>query len=593
MVRFLEKFMYARQWLNNSNKIIFANGTPLITPLEQTIYENAEPHIPSIIVGNEIPVERKVISFGRDYKKLRSRGLCIIAVPVKNPKHKGQISEYYVVRETFDTKGLLDVPKGHSLLYDIKNSSYKVEGPNAGDKWFNPRKKSVSLFAGYDPLSSNDVLRNADVLMNSYRAFPVKREKRKDIHHLPVLLTHDGRILCIPLKGEANEPTVTITGIKGKGKSFLKNSILSRAYNYGKLCADLNDISNEMGVCCLPWEKDSTFTKQLSYLNMNTIPLPCVYLLPNNKELKHVDKEKMQYRISYPFKQALMKPKSFFTGSEGWNLGKSARYLEPNLSELMTCKSLKDIDEVLKKDDNMPKPSKGVIRTVMKNGFNSQIFDVNTDIPSEWVVKEDVDGEVVSEKSFSPIIACLYSELVPVIRTSHIHNENYFPQIVQYNVEEIFRVQTEDKYFVENQLQIWCFVDEFGAIVKKRKENLASYILQQLVTTGRPKRIGTVYVNQNYSNLSDTVQTNTNYAFALGQFSKEAKVISSDFNLDKNEEKQLINLSEFEVMALTKDKFILVDPTDGSEEVVGSPGIIPGRAFPPLCQHKIPRTKNV
>ena len=589
MVKSYCKYNFANQWLNKNNVTIIS-GNEQILMYEKDIYD-INFQLPFLIPGN-FKITEKTIKKIFNYQILLDRGLAVYSKRATGRFFKKQGLMYMIERRNPFKKDIGRVPELHYVEWELSTNSFRLRGRNAGymgiGSWISLNQKKEN-FTRYSNTPSG-IMRHAENIQDSWSPIKFTKPIRKiRINEIPIIKCPEkGKIICI--KDSPNEPVIGWVGEREMGKSFGINSTIGRMYWYWKKkIAVLNDITKESHSFCLPWYSDSSFNKQLKLLNEVTLPLPCVFLTPQIKNLDNVllEEEGVGFRMSLPFKEIMDDFNSYTKGSE-LTLGKSEKYLDELKSELIKCKSMDEIRDILMnkvdKEELHEKSAQAILSTINKI-YNKEILDISNGIPPYWrIIKKDEEGDFAEDIEYPPIIASLYADLVPIVITSNIINDSHFPQIFKYWASQILTVQSEDSYFLNNQISIIAVVDELQRVASKRNVTVASETIQEFATAGRQRRVGLVYGTQNYSKVFDTIRQNTQYLFAVKQKKKEAKEIADDYDLDKNTVKELINLKPFEVIAC--GKFITYDEEGERKEEYGS---FKGYTFPPLNMHTVPK----
>src|SRR3990167_4551083 len=223
------------------------------------------------------------------------------------------------------------------------------------------------------------------------------------------------------------------------------------------------------------------------------------------------------------------------------------------------------------------------ILSVLKDMYNENFMDFSSKIAAEWCVKKE---KVV--KFLPPWIAAIYCNLVPIFETAYYHHRDYFPLVVKHVIETIFEYQQgkRDSYFKDNDIQVWCAIDEIPKIVRndKGKPTIATEKIADIAAIGRYNRIGLIAATQNYSYIPERIISNTNFHFAFTQPShEEAKLIGRNFGLSKEWVDKIKNLKKFECVGMAKDShFITYDIFGRRGETTGP---VEGIVMPPLNQH--------
>ena len=180
----------------------------------------------------------------------------------------------------------------------------------------------------------------------------------------------------------------------------------------------------------------------------------------------------------------------------------------------------------------------------------------------------------------------MFADLVPVLETTNVLNKNWFPGFIANIVDEVFQLQENDDYWVDNEISIWFIVDELKAIGVKSNRAISRFSIDKIMEEGRPKRIGGAFALPMYSNLTDSARISVSHLLAFTQNKKQAKEITDDFELDASYEKDMHQLKKFEVIAMTRDSFVTYD-SEGNREHERGP--IKGTVLPPLNLHPPPK----
>ena len=166
--------------------------------------------------------------------------------------------------------------------------------------------------------------------------------RKININDLPIMVTADGTIVCIP---KLPECAVTgLMGMSGTGKTSLAGYLLDSIYwNWQDYPAIINDSQDETW----DWSEPNDyfeFTKKLKQLNQGPMPLPIVYLLPKIYDVaENLVENKNTVTISLPPKDVLNNIENFIP-----DLGNSAKYLLEKKEELSKVETEEELFEIIK-----------------------------------------------------------------------------------------------------------------------------------------------------------------------------------------------------------------------------------------------------
>ena len=412
------------------------------------------------------------------------------------------------------------------------------------------------------------------------------------LQHIPVMITDNQKVVCLPNNNEASH--IGFTAMTGKGKGICGNTLLGFEYWMKKrLCLILNDFQQETlenSLAC----RNKSFIDFNKVLGLKPLGHPIVYVYPSNKDLVIGDIENRfpHIKMSIPTRVIIRQIEDFY------KLDKSAKYFTANIDRFLECKDIEEIDEALKEiiEENVEsyKNKKSLenmlfkIRTVFKNIFDEEITDnASPDAPAFLTVNRK------GFKNYNNLTvqALISTGLIPSIQTSWIRSKSWFSAYMAFIVNSIYKDKYEDPFFKDKFLSM--YVPEIDKMWKGTHGTLIKAALGLIGTNGRRAGIALRWDTQNYDDVPDTIRSNTKHLFVLRKSdSKEVSGIKRDFNVDKEVENQILSLDTdpqkgmFECVALTTDRFILYDLRSGRTEITNNPQ--KGRLIPPISQHKNP-----
>lgn len=411
-----------------------------------------------------------------------------------------------------------------------------------------------------------------------------------NINHVPVMITDNNKILCIPTNKELFH--IGVTGATGKGKGIVGNNILGWEYWLMKrYCMILNDFQRETFEQSLPC-LSKHFQEKFEIINAKPTPLPIVYVYPSNKHLQIEGVEKLfpYIKMSIPTRALIQDIEDYY------KLDKSAKYFTANIDKFLECRDLQEIDEALKEviEENVEeyKNRKSLenmmfkIRTVFKNIFDEMITDNSSPDAPAFITVKNNRGEVYNNLV---IQALMFAKVIPSIQTSTIRSKSWFSAYMSFIVESIYEDKHRDAFMKE--ITIAMYVPEIDKMWKEANGKLIKSSLSLIGTNGRRMGIGLRWDAQDYDSIPDSIRSNTPYLFVLRKSdSKEVNGIVKDYNISTEVKEQILSLestpskSLFECVALTTDRFILYDQRSGRIDTTSSPQ--KGKLIPPMAHHK-------
>lgn len=599
MVIQFSDYCYAKQLLHEQGLEVYQNGTKIITPIRH-IY-NTVPVTTKLVKGYDL-LEKEIIKEINSYEDLKGMGYVVVSEKVKRRWFHGQRVQY-VLKRRGSLGNLGSIPPNHKVIMSSLNKQIRLIGPNAGprgygswvDLTFRQRKKRIVKDKRY---SFKDIKKNRLKLRSKLLGrFYEEDLEYINIPELPVMFSNSGELVCIPQIDD--EYVILIVGRRGTGKTYSTASISSRLYwNWNKRVIMLNDHHDQCHTWALP-NLQSGARRQLQHVNNHAMPLPLIFLYPKTNTFFE---EKMfggingdiSFLMSLPLYEVIQDYKNYLKGNKEWELGKSAIPFRNMQEELLKCKDFDDLKEVVtnyQPDDADTKlkfstASMAKIIMVMDDIFSQQILDINTDVASKWVLS---DRRSMTKEELYPVIALLKANIIPVIKTKDVITKFYYSQYMKYIIDSIFNNQTLNPWFYNNRIAVYMVIDEITDIANKQKLwDVGGQSLMNCATQGRPNRIGMIANTQDYTRIPDTIVNQSEYCFTLQLKHKEAAKVGADFELRKEQIDEIKNLEKFEMMALTKRKFVIYDKL-GNRRESGPEEAIRGYSLPPLCQHQPPK----
>jgi hypothetical protein len=411
---------------------------------------------------------------------------------------------------------------------------------------------------------------------------PRERHKKQIINDMPLMITRDGRLLCIPKTEEVK--IIGITGMTGSCKSVCMNMLLSFHYwHLKRACLVLNDMQKETFEWSSPTDTQTYIHKKL---NLKPCPTPLVYIFPSTQTLRLDDLD-----IKYPFTKMTLPIEEVINNiSDYYELDKSAVYLGNLIGELVKCSSISEIKEVL--DTNIPEKHfmmKHKLINIFEAIFNNKMLNVSVPDAPAFLEYQDNHGE----KYYNNLIQTLLrADFVPSIQTWDLRNQDYFSAYMSYVVNTLYNNQYEDPHFKRRIVSL--FVDEIDKLWQGAKGDLIKKSLNIIATNGRAARIGLVWSTQHYDRVTSQISSNTKYMIVgRKKDAKEVAEIKRDFNIPSQIEKEILTLKSnptdgiFEVACLTTEKFVSYDLDTGKKEFTSEPAL--GFLVNPLAKHMKPK----
>lgn len=414
---------------------------------------------------------------------------------------------------------------------------------------------------------------------------PKSRYKKLFIEDIPIMITQDGNLLCIPNTDEVKH--IGMTGMTGTCKSIFINALLSWDYWLIKRkCINLNDFQKETFEWGMATE---SYINILDKINAVPCPTPLVYVFPSTRTLRTETKDKRfpSLKITLPLEEVIKNVENYHS------LDKSKVYLGNLMEELITCNSIGEIRSVF--DENIPEKHvmmKYKLMNIFESLFNNNMINVSVPEAPAFLEVSSKENKEYYNLSINTLIRAGF---VPSVQTSDLRNHEFFSAYISFIVESLYRNQYEDSYFKKESISL--FVDEIDKLWQGHNGNLVKTSLNLIGTNGRTARIGLRWSTQHYEKVPDQIRGNTKYLFVSRKsHAKEVNEIRRDFDIPKSMDKDILNLVTdpkrgiFEIVALTTENFIIYNFTTGKKSY--SSQAHRGYLIPSPARHHIPN-KNV
>src|SRR3990167_7449500 len=616
----MNKHTYAHQLLRKFDIQIYSSPTTQILqfPSDGAEYPLSEIHT-SYILNRQISTDTKKIIHIDRYEDIIRFGYMISKRRAVEKLFSGQKVEYFIIKRNSSIYDMGVIPPNHIVEFNVEENWIRLVGNNShGRKIFMSQKrgryhKEFTLENAHDFYSD---------YMSEISPFTIQeQEKRINIPEIPILISDDGKLVCYPMQKDM--PLIGVFGRKGVGKTLSLHMFADILKNklHKRVIIDNDGVSFQTKSWSLPWnledKKTPDFVDRLKLIGHETSPLPCVYLFQNTEDLNHVDLEdESAFRTSLPFKDIMLKSKEeFFEGVE--DLGKSGKWFDTLMKNdngevrpdgLLYIKNIEEInnlvdEQVLEEHERgsgeqqllervqvykiQNEGVRGKLKSLLRESYNTQMFDVSTAIPSKWLVRMP-SGDT---EAMDPWRALLYCDLVPVLVTSHIRGKKYFAPYFRFIQDDLFKMQSEDPFVKKNQLELWHIIDEIQSLFSNP---ILRTTLTKAIKESRPNRTGYVYATQYFGDIPDDIQLLTDYVITFAQNKAEGAKILENFEAMKHQIKAVNKLKKYEAIVAGKSgNPLVVYDTEGRREVVDDGTPFKGTVFPPVSQHSAPKSEGI
>lgn len=607
----MNKHLYAQQVLKERQISIYAQNSKILDYGEKDKLYDLKEFETKYILHKFISLGNSKIKLIETYDDLIRMGFQISRQRVRGKFFDRQGVEYFLVKTTSNLPHLGYIPQEHQIEYNYAENWIRMIGRNSdGRKVYLKRIREQY----HKEPELEDYPNIYEQYMQDLHPFTFQEEEEKiAIPEIPAIMTDDGTLVCLPQMKD--NPTIGIFGKKGRGKSLFLHGIADRVYHkWNKRITILNDgVGFQTKSWSLPWDYDKHkyFIKWLEQIGELTRPLPCAYLFPSTYDLKNIEFEnEVGFKISMPWRDIMEQPNQFFEGTKD-EMHKSEKYVKnlifDNEGKIKPdgLVYIKDLDEIHKLVNEktwteqtiisgknqliqrqeiytIPEASRAMIFGLLKELYISKIFDVNTNIPSKWVVEYD------DEKfAFYPWNACLFADIVPVFVTSKLRFNKYYAPFERFVLNDMFKNQDND-IIKRNNIELWCFIDEIQDILRYPPA-LQSFTMVN--KEARNNRMGVVYATQDTGDITRDIWITTDYVVSFQQMSTQASEIANNYDFLKHQQKDLIKLKKYE--AIISGKLLITYDTEGNRQEIDDGTPFKGIIFPSVSQHSAPKTEGI
>lgn len=621
----VNKHSYAQDVLRKSNISIYAGASQILNSSSEVLH-NFGQFKSQWTLHKHISIDNKQTKTIERYDDLLKMGFQISRRRVQGSYFRGQRVEYFLVKSDGRTPHMGVIPPEHKVEFNFVENWIRLIGRNSRARKIYIKQLTRGKY--HKEMQIGDYADAYEQYFQDIYPYTLEQveEEKIEIPEIPLIVTSDGSLVCLPLTKDT--PTIGIFGKRGGGKTLFLHGLGDRFYHkWNKRIFPCNDgISLQTRSWSLPWEgkefvkvagKTLYFVDWLKQIGEETRPLPITYLYPNTSDLKRMEFEnEIGYKISLPFRDIMEDPNSLFAGTSE-QLGASEKYLKNLIYDnhgnirpdgLLYVKNIEDIERLVNEKiwienekergggqkliDRMQvyaienEKVRGKIFNLLKEVFKEKIFDINTEIPSKWIL------EKYEEKTaMYPWSACLCAEIVPVLVTERLRNTKYFGSYMRFMLNDLFKMQSEDEIIKRNKLDLWILPDEIQSILSHPP---ALEAFTKIFKEGRYNRIGVAYATQWIGDIPEPIKLNTDYVVAFQQNSEEAKEIASNFDFLRHEEKDIVLLKKFHAVVAGKagSKLVVYD-TEGNKEIIDDGTPFRGLIFPSVSQHSAPKEEGI
>lgn len=602
---------FAKKWLYKlGNKIFDSRGQQLLSftgdmsfpfyPLNTRlkITEHVEADEPES--EEEAEMQYRYIS----YADLLELGYVVVSIDVRDRWAKGQLKYYKIARKksTVPGIGLEATNKAVYIQHDALRRRVRLLNKAGKVYGIGTLTSGVTEWTYYGP-ETNNVLETYD----AYNPPETKKDEYTYISELPVLRTEEGYILCLPKENPDQSspvPRILVVGLPGMGKTFCLVSIASRIpYKFQDRCIWIIDPLDQFFNIMLP-QPNENMIKQLQEIGEEPRPLPVVlfYMASNlleESKMQHVE-DGVSFKLTVDF-QEFMENYDFFTDGLGVEINK--KYLDDCKTEFIGCTNAQEIKDALELHlqnegvdttkqsfNSMMYKYKNSFNTIFSFRFTSNLYLEDPLAQNKWSVQFK-NGTVIETH---PFIACYEAGLIPILNVAHCRDEPWLRNALARLLQKILFYQIAKGK--DNQKRLWIIADEMNSITEKGgRTDALKTMFERLYRQGRLNHMGFLGNTQSYAKLDEEQRKYATHLFCVRiTDSKERRAIGENLKLSREVYDQLENLRKFEIMAISREPWVIYDKFGRkvTDEKVLSKRYWRGTVIPPVCYNYTPQKKQ-
>lgn len=529
----------------------------------------------TIITIGEITQKSKKIRKIPNAETLANLGFKLISEGVTNQTRyfSGQAVMYRLKKITQKGQDYGKIPPNHQILHDQVNHTLQLLGRNAGLHGIGElipiyqTNKRPKLRRPFAPLQKRPYNEWKKITLET--SFGIKAKKTKTIPEIPIQISDDGKLICLP--NTDDEPVIGITGKRGTGKTTSLHYLTDTFYHIQKYwLAVINDRLDQTST----WKKPTrSFIKEIKYFGHEPTPLPCEYHIPNTDT---AEPEEHQKRLSINFKE-LVHNFHALKCNPGWKLSDKgfpalnklkSKFLEAETEEQI----MKILEDAISNAEKHEKATYISMNSIIYDLFHNKIISLDSE-------------HTINRQGESLFMDSLLQNKVPVLCTNDLYSKEYGVAYLKLLMDMLFDwQQKKQKEGVNRPLLV--VLDEADDIASTDVNSAAAQSVIRFATQGRQKQIGLLLATQTYKKFPQKIRSNIIYQFTFNTNAEQAKEIARDFDLESSDVDEILNLPKFRFMAITKEKFVTYDLQTGEQ---GATQKSVGRSLFPLSQHDKPK----
>lgn len=404
--------------------------------------------------------------------------------------------------------------------------------------------------------------------------------RKNYIKDIPVLITVDGTVVCIPKLPEMG--LIAVVGRTGTGKTLNSGYLIDNIFwLWGDAVVDMNDSQEETVTWAEPNEVIE-FKYKFRRLGQMPMPLPMIYVFPNfdkQKIKEDILRERNYVTVSIPFEEIINHIEHYLP-----DLGASLKYIMEKKKELLEVETEEDLYRIIE-TIQLGKGTESVqskVKASFKQLINEGILNItDPTAPAELKIFDLKTKSTVYKGN--PMTAIMKAECIPSFITSDLYSGKYKDAIFAYWIRALFQ---ESLKGTMHGKRVWIYFDELNKVVDIKPENnspATERALGEVSTRGRNNEISMLYATQFYHNIPRVIRSQTKFAVIF--FNKDpdaAKEICGDFVLEKKWQNKIRELKKYEGVVATTEHFICYKGNKKWEDQ----GPFFGMTFPALHKNK-------